>query len=392
MKRREAIFSIAGLVFTLANDTIGKPTFNAFQEINKVDVLAPYYTWYDDNWFYPDLIPHTYPLRAPYHSSDPKVAAKQNREKNHYGVTVDLVSWWGPGTKSYHWFKQGYMQASNFNTRKFCFLYEIKGRLKEKSITINGKEKSYFDFNDPYNKQKFLKDIEFLEKNYFKKYTNYYKVKGRPLLYVWMGNLKNFDKVSQRVREKVYLVGKESIFFPPESTDGMENTKRIRNFNLYDAITQYGISPVYIAKKYGSLTEECIDEYTQAVQRWDSILSIYAPHLELILPLQFAYHDNRGDIDPIDGKRRFFSSTFDQAETFARTARLLIKIIPRIKRINLVSYNEHWEGHGAEPSIQYSDMWLSLIKKYFKDWEPHFIPPYLNINFPPQARNKKALL
>lgn len=379
MKRREALFSLPGLAYALTQDYkfSNQRTSFSFQKPGKVDVLASHYTWYDTSWYRSHLRPFTFPFRAPYHSKNPGVARDQNLEKNHFGLSIDLVSWWGPPYQSYEWFKEGYMRASNFESRKFCFLYETRGRLKEKEVILQGNKYSWFDFSDPENEKRFLEDIDYLDKNYFQKYPNCYKVDGRPLLYIWTTNLKDLERVSRKAREKVYLVGNEYILFPPDPSQDLLNRIRLRNLGCYDAITGYGISAVYVAKKYGSLTYKFLLEYVEAVEKWISLLSRRHPNTELILPLQFAYHDNKGNVDPEDGKNRVLTSTPQQVDNFVRVARYLRDGIPQINRISVTSYNEHWEGHGSEPSQQYGHTWMKTIKRYLKDNQQYYVPQFL---------------
>ncbi|UCC39238.1 MAG: hypothetical protein JSV96_15765 [Candidatus Aminicenantes bacterium] len=320
------------------------------KEEREYEILVDFYTWYND-WY---LFPMTYPIRGLYHSGDPIVAAAQNDEKNNFGIKIDLVSYWGPSFRCYDLFKAGYLQASNFETREFCFLYEITGLLLE--------EDGVFDFANEFNEQKFFRDIQCLEENYFW-YPNYYRINGKPVVYIWTSNIKNFGEVSRQIRERVYLIGSEPIFFPPRDGD----KQRIQKLRWYDAITSYGIGRTYVAKEYGSLTVDCISEYFRAVIKWNQILKKYTSGVELIMPIQFAYQDNRGDFDE-KGNRRTFSSTVDQADRFANTVRVLTNLTGH-RRIHLTSYNEHYEGHGSEPSFQYNDLWLRLIKKYFIDWK-----------------------
>jgi hypothetical protein len=384
MRRRDLLKGAlsAGSSFLLNQASLGGMaglTQNA-KKPKEIEVLIDHYTWYHRvPW---DRIAFTSPLRGQYYSSDVLVAEQQNEEKNYYGIPADVVSWWGPDHYSYVLFKEGYLKASNFKTRKFCFLYEIAGRLKQSHFPNGGKtdeqkeplkrewkKRYFFDFNDPYNQETFLQDIDFLEKRYFQK-TNYHRIDGKPAIYIWMDNLKNFGTTSHLVRKKVYLIGSEPIFYPPEEGDNEERFWRSR---WYDAITCYGINPSYVAENYGTLTDECIADYAWCVRKWISILKLHAPNTELFLPLQFSYHDNYGDRR--NGKNRIFYCQQGQAERFIQQVKYFVDRVPSIKGIHITSYNEHYEGTGCEPHvfigpqgqvIEYKNRWLYLIKKYFK--------------------------
>lgn len=308
-----------------------------------VEVLAHYCAWYKIPWY---LYPYTMPLKGFYNSWDPIVAAEQNEEKNEYGIDVDVISWAGPNHFQETWMLAGYFNAYNFSTRKFCMLYEI--------IPLLG-EKDCYDFNDPVLAEKFLYHIDYLVGT-FSHYPNYYKIDNRMVVYIWTGSFKNFEQVSKQAREKVYLIGPEPILFPPNDND----KERIERLKCWDAIMCYGIHPVYLTEKYGALTTEAIKEYVRAVIKWDRILKLYAPQTELILSIQFGFQN----IYKLDGQR--FCSSEEELDMFTKTVRFLADILG-IKRVFLVSYNENYEGTGAEPSVQYGYLWLSLIKKYFKD-------------------------
>lgn len=321
----------------------------------KLEVAAHYVDWFSLPW---DLPIYTTPLRGLYNSNDPIIAAEQNQEKNEYGISIDVISWAGPRDHLENNLLAGYFNAYNFGTRKFYILYEIVPLLGEK-------ENACYDFNDPVMEQKFLYHIDYIVET-FAQYPNYYKIDGRPVVLIWAGIFKNFEGASAQARKKVYLVGPEPILSPPSDS----NEERINRVRYWDAITCYGIEPTVLAGEYGALNPMALKRYVTAVTKWDRILRLYSPKTDLFIPLSFAYHDFRGDVDDY-GKSRILTSTPEQAEMMAKTVKFLAEKLGR-KNIFLVSYNEHFEGTGAEPSIEYGDLWLRLIKKYFSQSEPFF--------------------
>ncbi len=237
------------------------------------------------------------------------------------------------------------------------------------------------NFNDPRNVKGFLDDIEYLEKNYFW-YPNYYRMHGKPVIYIWWKGLKNFDYVSWKIKDRVSLIGSVDMLWPPDEHE----TEKINALNWFDAISQYGISPIYVAKEYGKITDKFIQRYTDTILYWETLIKKHCPHLELILPIQYAYQDHRGWVDQKDGKNRTLNHDPVQSEKFTKVTRLLAEQLDCVKRAMLVSYNEHWEGHGAEPSYQYGDMWLSLIKRFFKHNEPF----YMTSTHPQDPKRKRS--
>jgi len=320
-----------------------------FSQESKIEIWAHYCAWFKIDNGYWDQKTNTTPKRGLYNSSDPNVAAQQNKEKNDYGIGVDIVSWC---EEHEQFLFTGYFNAYNYHTRKFGILYEILPLLGEREC---------YDFSDPILAEKFLYHIDYLV-DMFGWRPECLKVDDRPVVYIWTGNFKNFKKVSELARQKVYLVVSMPILFPPNDDD----KEKIEILNCFDAVTDYGICPTYLAGKYNYLNADAIKEYIKAIVRWDRIIKLYAPDVELILPVQFAYHDNRGDVDPNTRKNRILNSTAEQAELFAKAARFLVDKL-KIKRIFIVSYNEHFEGTGIEENEEWGSLWLSLIKKYFVD-------------------------
>jgi hypothetical protein len=386
MKRRDILktFAAAGAASLLDRPGLGLGT-PAAARVKKAEILIDHYTWYRQPWTQHVF---TEPLRGHYDSSEISVVERQNEEKNFFAVPVDCVSWWGPTHWSYDLFKQGYLQASNFASRKFCFLYEIAGRLRQsrvleapaagagdfaasgRRVDAEWKKRYYFDFRDAFNRDTFLADIDFLAAGHFEA-ENYHRIDGKPVLYIWLDNLKYFDATSALARKKVYLIGSEPVFFPPERWE----TDRFTRPNWYDAVTCYGMNPVHVAKTWGSLRAEFRAEYDRMVRTWVSLFKTYAPDTQLLLPVQFTFHDGNGSVDPKDGRSRILTCQHGEAEAFVQQVKALFAEIPRVRGLHLTSYNEHYEGTAFEPSVfeaahgiktGYGSRWLALIKKYFK--------------------------
>lgn len=386
MKRRDLLktFAASGAasLFNRPGPVFGTRTA---PRVKPAEILIDHYTWYRRPW-----TQHVYtePLRGHYDSADIATVERQNEEKDFFCVPVDCVSWWGPTEWSYELFKLGYLRAANFSNRKFCFSYEITGRLRKSRvldrppaepdavvpagprIDDEWKKRYYYDFRDPFNRTTFLDDIDFMAANHFEA-ANYYRIDGRPVLYIWLDNLKYFDATSARARKKVYLIGSEPVFFPPERWE----TDRFTRPNWYDAITCYGMNPVYVAQTWGSLREEFRAAYVRLVRTWVGLLKTYAPDTQYLLPVQFTYHDRRGSVNPKTGRSRILTCLEGEGEAFVREVKALFEEIPRVRGLHLTSYNEHYEGTAFEPSVfegahglktGYGSRWLATIKRYFK--------------------------
>lgn len=368
MNRKDFLKLSAGAALTLCTKKIellahqlnpDKYLSRLVPPIRNTQILAPHYTWYTkEKWISGFETAYTNPLRGAYCSTDLEVIAAQNAEKRDYGID-DIVSWWGPGEKPYEMFKKGYLQVAKAEKRPFGFLYEISGRLPHME------EDGMFDFSKPENKQKFLDDIDYLEESYFNS-AHYFRINRKPVLYLWWDAIDNFDEVRDCIKDRIFLIGSVRMDEPPTWTDTEKERRKLKSLNWYDAISQYGIGPVRAAKKFGFIADECIENFGKGILRWAEAIQLINPDVELIPPLQFAYHDNRGSVDSKDGKNRILYHDPVQSEKLTQLVSSLAKNLDCINRVMLVSYNEHLEGHGVEPSYEYGDFWLSLIKKYFK--------------------------
>lgn len=386
MKRRDLLKTFAA---ASAASLLDRPGFSldaaAAPRVKKAEVMIDHYPWYRLPWLRRVF---SEPLRGRYDSADIATVERQNAEKNFFAVPVDCVSWWGSTHWSYELFQQGYLRASNLSTRRFCFLYEITGRLRQSRVLdaprgtaveesargrLDGewKRKYYFDFRDAFNRDTFLADIDELAAGHFDS-DNYHRIDGRPVLYIWTDNLKYFDATSVQARKKVYLIGSEPFFYPPERWE----TERFTRPNWYDAITSYGMNPVYVAKTWRSLRPEFRAAYIRMAKTWVNLLKTYAPDTKILLPVQFTYHDKNGSVDPKDGRNRILTCQAGEGEAFIREVKALFEKTPRISGIHLTSYNEHYEGTSFEPSvfeagrgvkIGYGSRWLTYVKRYFKD-------------------------
>lgn len=337
------------------------------QEPEENLVLTSMFFWYDEGrqWHWPIYdtpLKSVFGEKQPYYSGDVWLSEVQNEIKDKYGIGADLISWWGPG----HW-QEAYVLASYFNAanlykRQYGILYEVTDLLIDSG--------SYcYDFNNPYNARLFKYHIQYLLDYFFDhpiRGKHALRIDGRPVVYIWTGNFQNFSAVSEEVREKVYLVGPEPIFFPPGGNEYSNDKERIKKLNCWDAIADFGMSCTYIAGKYGSLTVEAVEEYARAVTQWHRILSLYAPDTEWMLPILFNYHDNRGDTDPLTGKSRILNCTPEQAEIFMKAVKRLSEFTG-YNKLNVTSWNEHYESSGIEPTEEHGYLWLELIKKYLID-------------------------
>jgi hypothetical protein len=111
------------------------------------------------------------------------------------------------------------------------------------------------------------------------------------------------------------------------------------------------------------MNEQYVARYVESYRAWMDWLRTEAPDVMLIPPVQFAYHDNRGN--PV------LDCSYVEAEHLAATIRTLMEESrcrgePVLPIVNATSYNEHYEGTSIEPTLEYRDDWLRAIATHLR--------------------------
>ncbi|KAL3918559.1 MAG: hypothetical protein SGILL_004180, partial [Bacillariaceae sp.] len=175
--------------------------------------------------------PRQYPSLGEYDDSDPAVIKEHMKMFRKANIGLLVTSWWGPNRLEDSTTKDVVMEHEDVGNLKVALFYETEDRLK------NGLE-------DIANAKT---DIEYMCEHYFD-HPNYYKVDGRPVLFIYLARtLENkgaFEEVLLTMRSEaakrghnIFLVGDYVFGSSPRTT---EEDPYIP-FWYFDAVTNYDV-------------------------------------------------------------------------------------------------------------------------------------------------------
>lgn len=294
----------------------------------------------ESSWDRATLMPN-WPDGRGYDSLDPASIIQHNADLASYGME-GMASWWArigePSQESGDLFLDAYLEIPSLV--QLSLVYEVTGRLRATGLT--------YDFNDPFNRERFISDMEHLSRRYFNdpRYKQrFYHIDGRPVVFLWLSHASvgPFDEVVRQLRKTtdIYLIGAEYTMFAPGRPEIMATIRGL------DAISSYGIYSSVVRSTGGHVNGIYVDTYIKAAILWSQWLSVNAPDVKLMLPMQFSYYDTRGN--------QMMVSTRQEAHDQATAIRALIEqsakqcgnIVPQVLH---VSKNEAYEGSSIEPS------------------------------------------
>lgn len=331
----------------------------------KITVLAHFCNWHRktttfSSWDKATTIPlRSTGLGVGYDSLDQSIIREQNDEMLSAGITP-LISWWGRAGSSSAASGDDFLDTylSVPSTVQFGILYEVVGLLKVDADGLT------YNFDDEENAQRFTNDITYLSQRYLSnsKYVNrILRINGKPVVFIWLSNTftGNFAKVANALKQTVpvYLIGSN---FDVTSTTP-RNTEVVGGL---DAVSAYGIYASALAVRYGGhVNQQYVQMYSDSVGNWSYWLAKNTPQVKLILPLQFTYHDTRGN--PLMDQ-----TTPEEAQHFATIVYQSIQnAITNCRNIEpyvlSVSYNEHFEGSSLEPTVAYGRTFIDIVHATF---------------------------
>lgn len=215
-----------------------------------------YYPWHGGSNFHgrkylrEKLVPVQTPELGEYNDRDSEVIKQHLAWCEYAGIGLWVSSWWGPGKMEDITLKDHIMKHPDLKGMKIALFYETSGRMK--------------DFTDLSN---VASDISYMAKNYFK-HPNYYKIDGRPVLFVYLtrvlsgkGILRNTMEIMRSTAIdagfEIYIIGDQVFGQPPSSTDQIA---------LLDGITNYDVYGSSGGKMYA--TQEKVNNYYTAQAGW----------------------------------------------------------------------------------------------------------------------------
>jgi len=298
--------------------------------ISDTIVYCDYYTWYNpQNWDrgYSDM-----PLLGLYDSLDTNVVKEHIKWANEYGIDVLKVEYIPQFDKT---ITSGILNYDLGNTR-FCLMYD--SRLRFESV---GYEKPPYDFNDKVIKKTFLDDINHIADTYFAS-GNYFKINGRPVLWVYVsrdftGDYKSvIEQARQNLKSKgfdVYLVG-DLVFW----------NYGLSGISAFDAVSCYSA--------YGGRPQNTAD----FGQRLKLLYMVWKTAAQLagkdFIPSGIPAYDD----SCLKNERKSLPVLSGTAQDFNFQLQILSNLLdpvntdPKINQVSIATFNEHQEGSSVEPS------------------------------------------
>jgi hypothetical protein len=298
--------------------------------ISDTIVYCDYYTWYNpQNWDrgYSDM-----PLLGLYDSLDTNVIKEHIKWANEYGIDVLKVEYIPQFDKT---ITSGILNYDLGNTR-FCLMYD--SRLRFESV---GYEKPPYDFNDKVIKKTFLDDINHIADTYFAS-GNYFKINGRPVLWVYVsrdftGDYKSvIEQARQNLKSKgfdVYLVG-DLVFW----------NYGLSGISAFDAVSCYSA--------YGGRPQNTAD----FGQRLKLLYMVWKTAAQLagkdFIPSGIPAYDD----SCLKNERKSLPVLSGTAQDFNFQLQILSNLLdpvntdPKINQVSIATFNEHQEGSSVEPS------------------------------------------
>lgn len=339
----------------------------AAMEHPKVTVMAHYCNWHrkegrENTWPTTSIKPLlTNGSGDGYDSFNPGIIREHNRQMLAEGI-VPLISWWGTTSSAGDEFLDHYLAIPS--ELKVGLLYEADGRLRP-----NGE--GWFDFDDPWNRDRFVSDIRHLNEKYWSRpeyRDRWFRIDDRPVLFIWLTHAfrGKFVDASARAREiaPIFIIGSD-FNIDAYIREGLGDVVR-----GVDALSAYGVyHPLRAPMHGGHIDGEYVRLYTTSYRTFTEWLMVNAPGVTFIPPLMFAFDDRN-----VPGRNNppLAETTVDEAYAFARTIRAILEesrttCAPVWPGILVVSWNEHYEGTGIEATKEYQDWWLRIIRETFSE-------------------------
>lgn len=195
-----------------------------------------YYPWYDDDrhWGEGYLRHLTDPVQEPllgfYSNRDDQVVERHLQWSREYGIDNWICSWWGPES----WENNTILDFVSPNLHEsdvtYCLFYESAGLLNMQNGRINFDEQ---------RTNIFRQHFKFIANQFFDD-PAYYKIDGRPVVYIYLTRTFEGDYVNaiQWVRQDIAEMGFDLFLIGDEVYWGSPNFTRIA---ALDGITAYNM-------------------------------------------------------------------------------------------------------------------------------------------------------
>ena len=319
---------------------------NKYDYTSNTDYLvgAYYYPWHGENfhngggYLRQDLIPPQQPALGEYNDSNKQVIAQHMVWFRQSNIGLLVTSWWGPNKTEDKNTKNVIMEHDDIGNLKIALHYETTGRIKDNS-----------DMSVPRS------DIQYMWENYFD-HPNYYKINGRPVLFVYVTRVLHRDGVleealltmrseASKCGHNLYLIGDQIFQSAPDPDDVFVP------FWYFDAVTNYDV--------YGSshrpdgyAGKEAVDMYYSEQEKWRE--QAFKENCRYIPPVSPGYNDRsvrlENDHPPLS--RRLTAESEEGSLFWYQLKKALPLVDPLVNNMILVnSFNEWHEDTQIEPAV-----------------------------------------
>ncbi len=338
------------IITAKVKDTSGKekfrelkiPYIREFENVSSssnVLIGAYYYPWYSpDRHWKEGYIGR--PLLGEYDSRDSIVISKHIDWVTGHGISVFLVSWWGPDSWEDRSIKE-LLKTPLSKDIKIGIFYETLGRLRAERDEIN--------LDDEENRNILLNDFNYLAKTYFNT-PSYFKflgpVVGLYLARIFKGNIsetiETLREEIKKLRYNLFLIGDIVYWENPEM-------QIRRSIEAYDAITPYNMH---------TNVKEILDNFERNVAEKYNQWKSAAEKLKIgFIPSALPGYDDRAvrsgnmplpkNVDRFEKQLEIAKSSLDKD----------------LRMIMITSWNEWHENTYVEPSREEKFEYLKVIKK-----------------------------
>jgi len=223
-----------------------------------VTVAVYYYPWYHTDfhgrkYIRGELNPPQMPVLGEYDDRSPKVISQHLEWSREANIDLWVASWWGPQSGTDITIRDYIMPHPDLKDMKLCLFYETMGRVDVETLDTS----------------KVFGDISYAAETYFAK-PNYYKINGRPVLFVYLTRSLEKLEILARVLSimrtaaskkghQLYIVGDHTHSSPPEG--------RLNALDWLDAITNYDIFGA-MGRPNGFAKRKPIKEYSREQAEW----------------------------------------------------------------------------------------------------------------------------
>ncbi|MBN2384990.1 SUMF1/EgtB/PvdO family nonheme iron enzyme [bacterium] len=283
----------------------------------------------------------------------------QNEWKNRYGIDIDIISW--DNGDAYANFQTGYEKAFNVDERRFFFLYETEIRLgpcHTLDVGTDGNRTETYDI--------LISDFCQLAETEFHK-TNYYRIKGRPVVMIWVTSCFRGDicGVIRDIRAMVYaLSGSYPYIICDElAFNGWDDPSRLARISCFDGLTSYGFYNPELAKQHNyQMDDGYLRDMEQALRQWIQTVSLRTNFftgepIDFFLPAFPGFQVHENIYPPLIANREQFGK---QLEMLGRLAAQF-----GIRGIFVNSFNEHYEDTAIEPTNERGYERLQTVRTTF---------------------------